>query len=85
MHKKKRITLLQLLFNCSTTTYITKFVVSASMLEKLPPTCIKFGVGVPNGLTFPFKKISVELNTNESIELQGKELSAALQYLPSVG
>ncbi|CAI6350117.1 unnamed protein product [Macrosiphum euphorbiae] len=55
------------------------------VLEKLPPNCIKFGVGVPNVLTFPFKKISVELITGENIKLQGKELSDALQYLPSVG
>lgn len=59
--------------------------VSARILEKLPSNCIKFGVGVPNVQTFPFKKISVELITNESIEIQGKELSDALQYLPSVG
>jgi len=55
------------------------------MLEKLPSNCIKFGVGVPNVLTFPFKKINVELITGENIKLQGQELSDALQYLPSVG
>ncbi|XP_026805659.1 kynurenine/alpha-aminoadipate aminotransferase, mitochondrial-like isoform X1 [Rhopalosiphum maidis] len=55
------------------------------LLEKLPPDCIKFGVGVPNVLTFPFKKISVELITGENINLEGEELSDALQYLPSVG
>ncbi|XP_027853409.2 kynurenine/alpha-aminoadipate aminotransferase, mitochondrial-like isoform X2 [Aphis gossypii] len=55
------------------------------LLEKLPPDCIKFGVGVPNVQTFPFKKISVELITGENIKLQGQELSDALQYLPSVG
>jgi len=57
----------------------------ARLLEKLPPDCIKFGVGVPNVQTFPFKKISVELITGENIQLQGQELSDALQYLPSVG
>jgi len=60
-------------------------VLSARVLEKLPPNSIKFGVGVPNVLTFPFKKISVELITGENINLQGQELSDALQYLPSVG
>jgi len=55
------------------------------MIEKLPPDCITFGIGVPNVLTFPFKKISVELITGENINIEGKELSDALQYLPSVG
>jgi hypothetical protein len=55
------------------------------VLEKLPSTCIKFGIGVPNVLTFPFKKISVELITGENIELKDQELSDALQYLASVG
>lgn len=58
---------------------------SARVAEKLPANCVKFGVGVPNVLTFPFKKISVELITGENIQLQGSELSDALQYLPSVG
>lgn len=58
---------------------------TARVIEHLPSHCIKFGVGVPNVLTFPFKKISVELISGETIQLQDNELSDALQYLPSVG
>ncbi|VVC44503.1 Pyridoxal phosphate-dependent transferase, subdomain 2,Pyridoxal phosphate-dependent transferase [Cinara cedri] len=55
------------------------------LVEKLPPHCIKFGVGIPNVLTFPFEKISVELIGGKNIEIQGQELSDALQYMPSIG
>lgn len=55
------------------------------LVSKLPPHCIKFGIGIPNVLTFPFKKISVELIGGENIELKDQELSDALQYMPSIG
>jgi len=57
----------------------------AKVIEQLPPNCIKFAIGVPNVLTFPFKEINVEIITGENIKLEGQELSDALQYLPSFG
>lgn len=68
-----------------TTVNLESWLFSGKALEKLPSTCIKFGIGVPNVLTFPFKKITVELITGENIELKDQELSDALQYLASVG
>lgn len=56
-----------------------------SLIAKLPPDAIKFGVGVPNGSTFPFKEIKVTLKDNSVAVIDGERLAEALQYLPSSG
>ncbi|VVC44502.1 Hypothetical protein CINCED_3A019470 [Cinara cedri] len=56
-----------------------------NLVQNLPSHSIKLGVGVPNVETFPFQNISVKLTTGENIQIQGDELSEALQYLPSKG
>lgn len=63
----------------------TNTLILAKALEKLPATCIKFGLGVPNVNTFPFKVINIELTTGEKMVIENEELSSALQYLPSIG
>lgn len=40
---------------------------------------------MPNEETFPFTEISVKLNDGSDFVLEGEELAAALQYIPSQG
>lgn len=67
------------------TRYVRYTLISGAMSQDLPSHSIKLGVGIPNVLTFPFKNISVELTTGENVQIQGDELSVALQYLPTKG
>lgn len=40
---------------------------------------------MPNEETFPFAEITVKLKDGAEFTLEGEELGAALQYLPSQG
>lgn len=40
---------------------------------------------MPNEETFPFTEISIKLTDGAEITLEGADLGAALQYLPSQG
>jgi kynurenine/2-aminoadipate aminotransferase len=51
----------------------------------MPPHTIKFAVGVPNVNTFPFKEINVKLKDGTGYNIDGEDLEAALQYMPSSG
>uniref|UniRef100_A0A0V0GD31 Putative kynurenine/alpha-aminoadipate aminotransferase n=1 Tax=Triatoma dimidiata TaxID=72491 RepID=A0A0V0GD31_TRIDM len=55
------------------------------VMSRMPPETISFAVGVPNVNTFPFEEINVKLKDGKSIVIGGKDLSTALQYLPSRG
>jgi len=55
------------------------------LLSRMPHDTITFAVGVPNTETFPFKAFEVRLKDDTTFTIQGAELGAALQYLPSVG
>lgn len=46
---------------------------------------ISLAEGMPNELTFPFTEIAVKLNDGTDFVLDGEELAAALQYIPSQG
>ncbi|XP_075234732.1 kynurenine/alpha-aminoadipate aminotransferase, mitochondrial isoform X2 [Lycorma delicatula] len=54
-------------------------------MTQMPPSSIMFGVGIPNVNTFPFKSITVNLKDSSQFVIEGKDLEAALQYLPSKG
>jgi hypothetical protein len=41
--------------------------------------------GIPNGSTFPFKNITIDLKDGSSFKVDGKLLESALQYQPSPG
>ncbi|EGG25318.1 hypothetical protein DFA_03567 [Cavenderia fasciculata] len=49
------------------------------------PSIISLGGGLPNPNAFPFKKITVELKDGEPLEIQGDDLSNALQYTQTYG
>jgi kynurenine/2-aminoadipate aminotransferase len=40
---------------------------------------------MPNEETFPFTEISIKLSDGSDFVLEGNELAAALQYIPSQG
>ncbi|CAD1472155.1 unnamed protein product, partial [Heterotrigona itama] len=46
---------------------------------------VSLAEGMPNEETFPFKEISIKLNDGSSFTLDGQELGAALQYIPTQG
>jgi hypothetical protein len=46
---------------------------------------ISLAEGMPNESVFPFTKIDIGMKNGGSFVLEGQELSAALQYLPSQG
>ncbi|OXU19156.1 hypothetical protein TSAR_003692 [Trichomalopsis sarcophagae] len=50
-----------------------------------PHSVISLAEGMPNEETFPFTQISVKLNNGSDFVLEGEELAAALQYIPSQG
>ncbi|XP_054284371.1 kynurenine/alpha-aminoadipate aminotransferase, mitochondrial-like isoform X2 [Macrosteles quadrilineatus] len=54
-------------------------------ISQMPPHTIKFAVGVPNVNTFPFQEVSVRLKDGSSYNIDGEDLEAALQYMPSSG
>lgn len=40
---------------------------------------------MPNEVTFPFEKMQILMKDGSTITLQGQQLNAALQYIPSQG
>ncbi|XP_058792059.1 kynurenine/alpha-aminoadipate aminotransferase, mitochondrial-like [Phymastichus coffea] len=50
-----------------------------------PNNVISLAEGMPNEQTFPFCEISVKLIDGSDFVLEGDELAAALQYIPSQG
>ncbi|XP_033220045.1 kynurenine/alpha-aminoadipate aminotransferase, mitochondrial-like [Belonocnema kinseyi] len=50
-----------------------------------PHSVISLAEGMPNEETFPFAEITVKLKDGAEFTLEGEELGAALQYLPSQG
>lgn len=51
----------------------------------MPQNVVSLAEGMPNEETFPFTEISVKLTGGANFILQGDELGAALQYIPSQG
>ncbi|XP_043469350.1 kynurenine/alpha-aminoadipate aminotransferase, mitochondrial-like [Leptopilina heterotoma] len=50
-----------------------------------PHSVISLAEGMPNEETFPFTEITVKLKDGVKFTLEGEELGAALQYIPSQG
>ncbi|XP_011879387.1 PREDICTED: kynurenine/alpha-aminoadipate aminotransferase, mitochondrial-like [Vollenhovia emeryi] len=63
----------------ATTRELTKIAYSAKK------DTISLAEGMPNEKTFPFTEISVKLCDGTSFTLEGSELGAALQYIPTQG
>lgn len=59
--------------------------VTAKIAYSAPHSVISLAEGMPNEETFPFTEISVKLNDGSDFVLEGEELAAALQYIPSQG
>ena len=59
--------------------------ISAKIAYAAPNSVISLAEGMPNEETFPFTEITVKLNDGVEFTLEGEELGAALQYLPSQG
>ena len=59
-------------------------IVDASLKQ---PDLISLGGGMPNPRTFPFSRVTAELNdgSGASVDLSGADLHAALQYSPTAG
>ncbi|GAM26720.1 hypothetical protein SAMD00019534_098950 [Acytostelium subglobosum LB1] len=55
------------------------------LMKIMSPDMISLGGGLPNPATFPFKNISFELKTGESLSITGTDLQVALQYSQSYG
>lgn len=56
-----------------------------SLAYKVGKRMISLAEGMPNEEVFPFKRISMEMKDGSELVFQGKELSDALQYVPSQG
>lgn len=50
-----------------------------------PKGSISLAEGMPNEQTFPFERIAIVLKDGTTFDLNGAELGAALQYIPSQG
>ncbi|XP_066144034.1 kynurenine/alpha-aminoadipate aminotransferase, mitochondrial [Euwallacea fornicatus] len=46
---------------------------------------ISLAEGMPNEVTFPFQAINIVMKDGTSLSIQGQQLNAALQYIPSQG
>jgi kynurenine/2-aminoadipate aminotransferase len=57
----------------------------AKIYTSAPPGTIFLAGGIPNGSTFPFKNITIDLKDGSSFKVDGKLLESALQYQPSPG
>ncbi|XP_063834278.1 kynurenine/alpha-aminoadipate aminotransferase, mitochondrial [Ostrinia nubilalis] len=56
-----------------------------SLAYKVGKQMISLAEGMPNEEVFPYTKLTMESRNGLSVMMEGKELSAALQYLPSQG
>lgn len=59
--------------------------VITSLAYKVDKKMISLAEGMPNEGVFPFKKLSMDMKKGGGIMMEGKELAAALQYVPSQG
>lgn len=57
----------------------------AKIAYSAPHSVISLAEGMPNEETFPFTEITVKLKDGVKFTLEGEELGAALQYIPSQG
>ena len=55
------------------------------ILAAAPPEMIPLSGGFPNPEMFPFKTLSLSVENGSPINLSGKSLQSALQYLPTNG
>lgn len=65
--------------------YLQRSFFTAKKLFNAPKETISLAEGMPNDGSFPFEAINVVLKDGSSFTLQGGELAASLQYLPSQG
>ena len=57
----------------------------AKIAYSAPHSVISLAEGMPNEETFPFAEIAVKLIDGTDFVLEGEDLAAALQYIPSQG
>ena len=55
------------------------------ILAAAPPEMIPLSGGFPNPEMFPFKNLTISMENGSSINLSGKTMQSALQYLPTNG
>ena len=55
------------------------------ILAAAPPEMIPLSGGFPNPEMFPFKNLTISVENGSPINLSGKSLQSALQYLPTNG
>ncbi|KAF3423170.1 hypothetical protein E2986_07626 [Frieseomelitta varia] len=67
------------------TNVFSRFRLLAKIAYSASSSVVSLAEGMPNEATFPFKEISIKLNDGSSFTLDGQELGAALQYIPSQG
>lgn len=58
---------------------------AAALAYKVGKQMLSLAEGMPNENVFPFTKLSLESQSGAVLEMEGKELAAALQYVPSMG
>ncbi|XP_044263879.1 aromatic amino acid aminotransferase DDB_G0287711 isoform X2 [Tribolium madens] len=46
---------------------------------------ISLAEGMPNEVTFPFEKMQISMKDGSTLTIQGQQLNAALQYIPTQG
>lgn len=56
-----------------------------SLAYKVGKDVISLAEGMPNENVFPFQRMTLETHTGGILQLEGKSLAAALQYVPSQG
>ncbi|XP_075985878.1 kynurenine/alpha-aminoadipate aminotransferase, mitochondrial [Anticarsia gemmatalis] len=56
-----------------------------TLAYKVGNKVISLAEGMPNEEVFPYKRLKLETHAGGTLELRGKELNAALQYVPSQG
>jgi hypothetical protein len=57
----------------------------ANIYAASPPGTVYFAGGMPDGATFPFLSISIDLKDGSTMKIDGKLLETALQYQSSAG
>ena len=64
---------------------VTVTVLSAKLLTQGSPSLVFLAGGVPNPGMFPFENMSVSVKGGTTINLEKKDMTAALQYGPTQG
>lgn len=57
----------------------------ATLAYKVGKQVISLAEGMPNEEMFPFSRLHMQTKNGGEMILEGKELSTALQYMPSQG